>query len=100
MADAPEVDLVMELIGGSEGVARDVVERILAAGKPVITANKALMAHHGSQLARQAEAAGVALAYEAAVAGGSAARGASAPLGAARPVPQRMPRPSSPAPPT
>ena len=70
LADAPEVDLVVELIGGSQGVARDLVERALAAGKPVITANKALMAHHGSQLARQAEAAGVALAYEAAVAGG------------------------------
>ncbi len=70
LADAPEVDLVLELIGGSEGVAKDLVERTLAAGKPVITANKALMAHHGSQLARQAEAAGVALAYEAAVAGG------------------------------
>jgi homoserine dehydrogenase len=70
LADAPDVDLVMELIGGSEGVARTLVERALAAGKPVITANKALMAHHGSQLARLAETAGVALAYEAAVAGG------------------------------
>jgi homoserine dehydrogenase len=70
LADAPDVDLVMELIGGSEGAARNLVERALAAGKPVITANKALMAHHGSELARQAETAGVALAYEAAVAGG------------------------------
>jgi homoserine dehydrogenase len=70
LAEAPDVDLVVELIGGSEGVAKDLVERSLAAGKPVITANKALMAHHGSRLARQAEAAGVALAYEAAVAGG------------------------------
>jgi homoserine dehydrogenase len=70
LAEAPDVDLVLELIGGSEGVAKDLVERSLAAGKPVITANKALMAHHGSELARQAEAAGVALAYEAAVAGG------------------------------
>jgi homoserine dehydrogenase len=70
LADAPDVDLVVELIGGSDGVAKDLVERALAAGKPVITANKALMAHHGSELARQAEAAGVALAYEAAVAGG------------------------------
>jgi homoserine dehydrogenase len=70
LAEAPDVDLVLELIGGSEGVAKDLVERSLAAGKPVITANKALMAHHGSDLARQAEAAGVALAYEAAVAGG------------------------------
>lgn len=70
LADARDVDLVVELIGGSEGVAKDLVERALAAGKPVITANKALMAHHGSELARRAEAAGVALAYEAAVAGG------------------------------
>jgi homoserine dehydrogenase len=70
LAEAPDVDLVLELIGGSEGVALDLVERSLAAGKPVITANKALMAHHGSALARRAEAAGVALAYEAAVAGG------------------------------
>jgi homoserine dehydrogenase len=70
LAEASDVDLVLELIGGSEGIAKDLVERSLAAGKPVITANKALMAHHGSELARQAEAAGVALAYEAAVAGG------------------------------
>jgi len=70
LAEAPDVDLVVELIGGSEGVAKDLVERSLAAGKAVITANKALMAHHGSRLARQAEAAGAALAYEAAVAGG------------------------------
>jgi len=70
LSEAPDVDLVLELIGGSEGVAREVVERALAAGKPVITANKALMAHHGSELARRAEASGVALAYEAAVAGG------------------------------
>lgn len=70
LAEAPDVDLVLELIGGSEGIAKDLVERSLAAGKPVITANKALMAHHGSELARRAEAAGVALAYEAAVAGG------------------------------
>ena len=70
LSASPEVDLVLELIGGSEGIAKAVVERALAAGKPVITANKALMAHHGSELARAAEAAGVALAYEAAVAGG------------------------------
>jgi len=70
LAEAPDVDLVLELIGGSEGIAKDLVERSLAAGKPVITANKALMAHHGSELARRAEAAGVALAYEASVAGG------------------------------
>ncbi len=70
LADAPDVDLVIELIGGSDGIAKAVVERALAAGKPVITANKALIAHHGTVLARQAEAAGAALGYEAAVAGG------------------------------
>ena len=70
LAEASDVDLVLELIGGSEGVALELVERALAAGKPVITANKALMAHRGSDLARRAEAAGAALAYEAAVAGG------------------------------
>jgi len=70
LADAPDVDLVIELIGGSDGIAKALVERALAAGKPVITANKALIAHHGSRLARQAEAAGAALGYEAAVAGG------------------------------
>jgi homoserine dehydrogenase len=70
LADSPDVDLVIELIGGSDGVAKALVERALAAGKPVITANKALIAHHGTHLARQAEAAGAALGYEAAVAGG------------------------------
>ncbi len=70
LADAPDVDLVIELIGGSGGVAKALVERALAAGKPVVTANKALIAHHGTDLARQAEAAGAALGYEAAVAGG------------------------------
>jgi homoserine dehydrogenase len=68
-ADA-EVDVVVELIGGSDGPARALVEAALAAGKPVVTANKALLALHGAALAEQAEAAGVALAYEAAVAGG------------------------------
>ncbi len=70
MAADPELDLVIELIGGSDGVAKAVVEAALAAGKPVVTANKALMAHHGGALARRAEQAGVSLAYEAAVAGG------------------------------
>ncbi len=68
-ADA-EVDVVLELIGGSDGIAKAVVERAIEAGKHVISANKALLAHHGAPLARDAEAAGVVLAYEAAVAGG------------------------------
>jgi homoserine dehydrogenase len=70
LASDPAVDVVVELIGGSEGPARDLVEASLAAGKPVVTANKALLAIHGATLAARAEAAGVALAFEAAVAGG------------------------------
>jgi len=67
---ATDVDVVVELIGGSDGVAKELVEAALDAGKHVVTANKALLAHHGTALARRAEAAGVGLAYEAAVAGG------------------------------
>jgi homoserine dehydrogenase len=70
MAGDPEVDVVVELIGGAEGVALAVIETALAGKKHVVTANKALMAHHGTRLAGLAEAAGVALAFEAAVAGG------------------------------
>lgn len=64
------IDVLVELIGGSDGIARQAVEAAIAAGKPVVTANKALLAHHGASLAAMAEAAGVSLAYEAAVAGG------------------------------
>jgi homoserine dehydrogenase len=64
------IDVVAELIGGAEGVARELVEKALAAGKSVVTANKALLAHHGTELARKAEDMGVALAFEASVAGG------------------------------
>jgi homoserine dehydrogenase len=70
LAQDPEVEVVVELIGGADGVAKELVEAALAAGKPVVTANKALMAHHGTALAAAAEGAGVALAFEAAVAGG------------------------------
>lgn len=70
MAADPEIDVVLELIGGSEGVAKAVTEAAIGAGHHVITANKALLAVHGAELARAAEAAGVFLAYEAAVAGG------------------------------
>ena len=66
----PDVEVVVELIGGSDGVARQLVEAALAAGKHVVTANKALMAHHGTALAQEAEKHGVALTFEAAVAGG------------------------------
>lgn len=64
------VDVVVELIGGSEGVAKDLCEAALKAGKPVVTANKALIAHHGFALAQLAEKHDAALAFEAAVAGG------------------------------
>ncbi len=70
LASADDIDLVVELIGGSEGIARELLEAALKAGKHVATANKALIAHHGTALARLAEGAGVALNYEAAVAGG------------------------------
>ncbi|GIL38605.1 homoserine dehydrogenase [Rhodospirillales bacterium TMPK1] len=70
LAKAPDIDVFVELIGGSDGVAKDAVEAALAAKKPVVTANKALLAKHGAHLARLAESNGVQLAYEAAVAGG------------------------------
>ncbi|HLW27076.1 MAG TPA: homoserine dehydrogenase [Kiloniellales bacterium] len=70
MAKDPELDVVVEVIGGAEGVARATVEAALAAGKHVVTANKALLAQHGTALARLAEKQGVTLSYEASVAGG------------------------------
>jgi len=70
LATAPETDVFVELIGGSEGASREAVTAALKAGKPVVTANKALLADHGAELAGLAEESGVALAYEAAVAGG------------------------------
>ena len=70
LARRTDVDLLVEVIGGEEGPARAVVEAAIAAGKSVVTANKALMARHGVALATTAEVAGVALRYEAAVAGG------------------------------
>ncbi|MDP6351897.1 MAG: homoserine dehydrogenase [Alphaproteobacteria bacterium] len=63
-------DVVVELIGGASGAALDLARAALAAGKHLVTANKALIAHHGPELARIAEGAGLNLAYEAAVAGG------------------------------
>jgi homoserine dehydrogenase len=70
MAREADADLICELIGGSEGTAKEVVETALAAGRHVVTANKALIAHHGAALAVAAEEKGLALNYEAAVAGG------------------------------
>lgn len=70
LASHGDVDCVLELIGGSDGVAKDLVEAALDNGKHVVTANKALLAHHGLELAQKAEDKGVSLNYEAAVAGG------------------------------
>ena len=70
LAKDPGVDVVVELIGGADGVALELVKAALERGKHVVTANKALMAHHGTELARLAERKKVALAFEAAVAGG------------------------------
>jgi homoserine dehydrogenase len=70
LAADPAVDVVVELIGGSDGPARALVESAIAAGKPVVTANKAMLAVHGASLAALAEERGVTLAFEAAVAGG------------------------------
>ena len=64
----PEVDVVVEVMGGIEPT-RGLVSAALAAGKPVVTANKELLANHGAELYGAAEAAGVDLLFEAAVAG-------------------------------
>ncbi len=70
LAHDPAVDVVVEVIGGETGAAPELIRAALEAGKPVVTANKALLAHDGAALARLAEARGTVLAYEAAVAGG------------------------------
>ncbi len=70
LAEDPEVDIVVELIGGAEGPARTLVERALAKGRPVVTANKALLAMHVGTLVPLAERMAATLGFEAAVAGG------------------------------
>jgi homoserine dehydrogenase len=65
----PEIDIVIELIGGY-GIAKDLVLKAIANGKHVVTANKALLATHGNEIFAQAQAKGVIVAFEAAVAGG------------------------------
>ena len=65
----PEIDIVVELIGGC-GVARELVLEAIAAGKHVVTANKALLAVHGTEIFAAAREKGVMVAFEAAVAGG------------------------------
>jgi homoserine dehydrogenase len=70
LAADPEVDVVLELIGGADDPALALCRATLGAGKPLVTANKALLAHHGAELARLAEANGVTIGFEAAIAGG------------------------------
>jgi homoserine dehydrogenase len=70
LAADPSIDVFIELIGGEDGAAKSAVEAALAAGKAVVTANKALLARHGTELAELAEKNGVSLNFEAAVAGG------------------------------
>jgi homoserine dehydrogenase len=70
LAADPAIEVVVELIGGADGVALALCRAALAAGKPVVSANKALLAHHGAELAALAEANGATVGFEAAVAGG------------------------------
>lgn len=70
LATRDDVDVFVELMGGSDGPAKAATEAALKAGKDVVTANKALLAHHGQALAELAEASGAVLRFEAAVAGG------------------------------
>jgi len=70
MAARPDVDVVVELVGGADGPALTAARNAIAAGKGLVTANKAMIAHHGLELASAAAQAGVALKFEAAVAGG------------------------------
>lgn len=70
LARRGDIDLFIEVMGGSDGPARDSIAAALEAGKDVVTANKALLALHGQAIALAAETAGRALRFEAAVAGG------------------------------
>ncbi|MEY4720299.1 MAG: hypothetical protein RIQ46_24 [Pseudomonadota bacterium] len=70
LGERDDVDVVVELVGGSDGPALALARTTIEAGKALVTANKAMIAHHGLELAAKAEAAKVALKFEAAVAGG------------------------------
>lgn len=70
LAKSDSIDLFVELIGGEDGPALAAVKAALEIGRPVVTANKALLARHGVNLARAAEESGAQLGFEAAVAGG------------------------------
>lgn len=69
LADRGDLDAVVELIGGADGVAKTLIEKTLENGRSVVTANKALLAHHGYDLALRAEKNNARLMYEASVAG-------------------------------
>ncbi len=71
LGERTDVDVVVELVGGADGPALACARATIEAGKALVTANKAMIAHHGLELAAKAEAAKVALKFEAAVAGGS-----------------------------
>ncbi|MEP0564150.1 MAG: homoserine dehydrogenase, partial [Paracoccaceae bacterium] len=70
LATRDDVDVFVELMGGSEGTAKDSVMAAIDAGKDVVTANKAMLAHHGQTIAEAAEKKGVSVRYEAGIAGG------------------------------
>ncbi|GGF55814.1 homoserine dehydrogenase [Azorhizobium oxalatiphilum] len=70
LARDPDIDVFVELMGGDGDPAKAAVAAALAAGRPVVTANKALLAHHGVELAQVGEASNATLHFEAAVAGG------------------------------
>lgn len=70
LARRADVDVFVEVMGGHDGAAKAATEAAIAAGKDVVTANKALLAHHGQALAEAAEAKGHVIRFEAAVAGG------------------------------
>ncbi len=70
LAARDDIDVLVEVMGGHDGPAKAATEAAIAAGKDVVTANKALLAHHGHALALAAEAAGRVIRFEAAVAGG------------------------------
>jgi homoserine dehydrogenase len=70
LAQRPDIDVFVEVMGGHEGAARLATQAAIASGKDVVTANKALLAHHGHALALAAESTGRVIRFEAAVAGG------------------------------
>ncbi len=70
LLEDPQIEVIVELVGGVDGMAHDLVTGAIARGKHVVTANKAMIAVHGNELFERAQQAGVMVAFEAAVAGG------------------------------